>query len=166
MLDGPPLSDTADGTTTIKLTNPLQNQYDARGTVMMANVVAVTQGETVRDEALGNGTGAPFQSFVLKKSPLTFLPTTDAAGVTAVADTLTVTVNGVRWTEVANLIGSAPNAQSPSPTHRRSAADDSLDSETSQRRTTSDGHRQYPRALSPRTWHFGQCARRGDSAAD
>ena len=111
MLDGPPEVNQTQGTTSIALTSPLTDNFIASGTVVMANVVTVTQGETVRDEVLGNGNGLPFQSYALKKTPLTYLPTTDVTGLTAVTDTLIVTVNGVAWTEVPTLLGAAPNAQ-------------------------------------------------------
>ena len=111
VLAGPPQVNATLGTTVIALTTPLANQYVAAGTVVLGNVVAVTQGETVRDEQLGNGAGTPYQSFVLKKTPLTYLPSTNSAGLTAVADTLTVTVNGVAWTEVQSLLGQGADAQ-------------------------------------------------------
>src|SRR5262249_54543811 len=77
----------------------------------MANVAAVTQGETVKDEVLGSSDGSAFQSYPLKKKPLTYLPSTDPEGLSAVKSTLNVIVNGVSWNEQPNLAESAPNAQ-------------------------------------------------------
>ena len=76
----------------------------------MANVVEVTQGETVKNEVLGSSSGAPFQSFALKKKPLTYIPSSDPEGLSAVQSTLLVTVNGVQWAERPNLVESAASA--------------------------------------------------------
>ena len=111
VLSGPPVLDTTAQTTTLNFTKSLTNQYDRASTVVMANVVEVTQGETVKDEILGSGDATPLQSFVLKKKPLTYLPSTSSEGLAAVQSTLTVTVNGVAWNEQPNLIESAASAQ-------------------------------------------------------
>lgn len=111
LLTGPPLQDAADNLTTVKLNKPLKNQYIRSTTVLLANVVAITQGETVKDEVLGNGNAKPFQTFALKKKPLTYLPSTDPEGLSAVASTLIVTVDGVRWTEQPTLLESGPDAR-------------------------------------------------------
>jgi len=111
VLSGPPILDTTAQTTTLNFTKALTNQYDRASTVVMANVVAITQGETVRDEILGSGDATPLQSFILKKKPLTYLPSTSSEGLAAVQSTLTVTVNGVAWSERSNLIESAASAQ-------------------------------------------------------
>jgi hypothetical protein len=110
-LNGPPLVDSANNLTTVKLNKPLANQYIRSTTTLMANVAAVTQGETVKDEVLGSSDASAFQSYPLKKNPLTYLPSTDPEGLSAVESTLIVTVNGVRWTEQPTLIESAPDAQ-------------------------------------------------------
>jgi len=69
------------------------------------NVVKATNGET-RKEVLGSGDAAiPFQSFVLKQPPVTFLPAPTASGA---ASTLKVYVNDVEWHEVDSLVGLAP----------------------------------------------------------
>lgn len=110
VLDGPPELAASSGTTTINFTNALTNAYDPASTVVFGNVVEATQGETVRNEILGSGNGAAFQTFVLKKKPLTYLPATDSEGLAAVKDTLLVTVNGVEWEEQPSLVNAAPNA--------------------------------------------------------
>jgi predicted phage baseplate assembly protein len=111
VIDQPPVIDTAANRTTLTLKSPLVNAYLHAGAVVLANVVTATQGETVKDEILGSGNGGAFQTFPLKKTPLTYLPATDTEGLSAVQSTLTVTVNGAAWTERADLLESAPDAQ-------------------------------------------------------
>jgi hypothetical protein len=111
VLSGPPVLDPTSGTTTINFTQALQNLYVPATTVVLGNVAEVTQGQTVRGEILGSGNGTAFQSFTLKKSPLTYLPSTDSEGLAAVKSTLLVTVNGVEWVEQPNLINGTPNTQ-------------------------------------------------------
>jgi predicted phage baseplate assembly protein len=79
--------------------------------MLLANVIAVTQGETVKDEVLGSSDGSGSQSFPLKKQPLTYLPSTDPENDSALQDTLTVTVNGIQWSEQPTLFESGPDAQ-------------------------------------------------------
>jgi hypothetical protein len=78
--------------------------------ITYGNVITATRGESVRDEILGGGDGnLAWQSFKPKKKPLTYLPhPTDERGV---ASTLSVSVSGVRWTEVSSLYGQPPDAQ-------------------------------------------------------
>ncbi|HMQ35030.1 MAG TPA: putative baseplate assembly protein, partial [Chloroflexaceae bacterium] len=106
-----PALDLEHGLTTVALKGPLSSSYRRAGAALLANVVAATQGETVRDEVLGNGNGGAFQSFALRQKPLTYLPATDAEGLAAVRSTLQVTVNGVRWRERPNLLASPPDGQ-------------------------------------------------------
>ena len=111
ILDGTPVLDAANNITTVTLKEPLDKQYARTGAILMANVVEATQGETVRDEILGSSDGSAFQSYPLKKNPLTYLPAQDNEGLAAVQSTLTVTVNGVRWDEAPTLLESAPDDQ-------------------------------------------------------
>jgi hypothetical protein len=94
-----------DGHTLLQLEVPLGHGY-RRGTVRInANVAPATHGET-RDEVLGGGDASvPFQRFVLRQPPLTYL---SAASATGVASTLEVFVNEVRWTETPFLFGHGP----------------------------------------------------------
>ncbi len=81
-------------------------QYLRSTTVIYANVVAATHGETT-SEALGSGDGSrPHQRFKLKKSPLTYVSAKTPSGA---ATTLTVRVNKVAWAEAPSLYESAPN---------------------------------------------------------
>lgn len=107
----PPVVSEADNITTVTLKKALENNYARAGAVLFANVVEATQGETVRDEVLGSGNGGAFQTFKLKKQPLTYLPASDSEGLSAVASTLLVTVNGVRWQERRTLFESTPDGQ-------------------------------------------------------
>jgi uncharacterized phage protein gp47/JayE len=111
VLDGPPVTDAANGVTVIELVRPLANQYVRSTCSVMANIVEVTQGETVKDEVLGNGNGSASQAYVLKQSPLTYLPSTDPDSLSPVESTLTVMVNGVEWVEQPNFAASAPHDQ-------------------------------------------------------
>jgi hypothetical protein len=71
------------------------------------NLVAATRGETVSNEVLGSGDPSQaFQTFKLKKSPLTWLD--DPSGVDGRRSTLSVRVNGILWTEVPSFYGRGP----------------------------------------------------------
>ncbi|HEY5704606.1 MAG TPA: putative baseplate assembly protein [Terrimicrobiaceae bacterium] len=71
------------------------------------NLIAATRGETVPNEVLGNGDPTQaFQSFKLKKSPLTWLD--DPSGFNGRRSTLSVRVNGILWTEVPSFYGMGP----------------------------------------------------------
>ena len=108
VLDGPPQPDAVNGVTIVNLKQSLANQYAIATCVLLANIAAVTQGQTVNNEVLGNGDGSAFQAFPLKKSPLTYLPSTDPEGLSAVQSSLTVSVNNAAWSEQPNLATSAP----------------------------------------------------------
>ncbi len=75
-------------------------------TQLYGNIVAASRGETVSREVLGTGdTTIANQSFVLKKSPLTYLPTASAQTPSGLTSTLTVYVDGLRWSEVPSFFG-------------------------------------------------------------
>ena len=74
---------------------------------VFGNLITATRGETVVDEVLGSGNAAQgFQSFTLKKSPLTYL--NDPSAPTLYRSTLEVRVNGIQWTEVPSFFGANP----------------------------------------------------------
>ena len=76
---------------------------------VLGNVVAASHGETVRNEVLGDGlAAAAFQRFALKKSPLTYVPSTKPGGVES---TLELSVGGVLWDEAPGLYGEPPTAE-------------------------------------------------------
>ena len=71
------------------------------------NLLPVTCGKTVANEILGTGDATVAgQSFMLAKSPVTYLTTGSSY-----ASTITITVNGLPWTEVASFYGQPANAQ-------------------------------------------------------
>ena len=71
------------------------------------NILSTSRGETVAAEVLGSGDASlAHQSFKLKKSPLTYRA--DSAGPGGLAPDLTVWVNGIKWTAVANFFKSGP----------------------------------------------------------
>jgi hypothetical protein len=100
-----------DGHTRLVLEAPLANAYDrlataeAEATVVHANVVLATHGETV-GEVLGSGDGsAPFQRFRLKQTPLTFVSAPTPSGA---ASSLVVRVDDVQWHERPSFYGGEP----------------------------------------------------------
>jgi hypothetical protein len=76
------------------------------------NLLTANRGETVRPEFLGTGDASQSrQTFKLKKNPLSYVPSATAGNVTGVASTLTIYVDGVRWTEVPGFFGLSAGAQ-------------------------------------------------------
>lgn len=95
-----------DDGTTITLTKPLKGSYARYSVRIYGNVARATHGETVADEAIGDGDASrEFQSFVLKKQPVTYLSQAAAPG--GVASTLSIRVDGILWDENAELYGQA-----------------------------------------------------------
>ncbi len=85
----------------LKLEKSLINSYDRRTVTINGNVALVTHGETISDEVLGSGDGSKInQEFVLKNSPLTYIPANTASGSES---TLTVRVDGLLWEKVSSL---------------------------------------------------------------
>lgn len=92
--------------TTLELAQPLDNRYARQTVKVFANVTKATHGETVR-ETVGRGDARKaFQSFVLRKSPLTYLPAASPGGAES---TLEMRVNDVLWPEVDHLYALAGN---------------------------------------------------------
>jgi len=86
----------------LRLTAALAAAFDRPTSLVHANVAMATHGETTQ-EILGDGNGArPFQSFLLKQAPLTFV---SAANETGSESTLAVRVDDVLWHEVPTLYG-------------------------------------------------------------
>jgi hypothetical protein len=76
---------------------------DGESAVLDGNVARAGHGETVPDEVVGDGDASQrFQRFVLKRSPVTHLPTP-----TGIESSIVVFVNGARWEEVDGLFGYA-----------------------------------------------------------
>jgi predicted phage baseplate assembly protein len=84
----------------------LPTSIDNESAKLYGNIATATHGETVPKEVLGDGDASvSFQSFKLKKSPVTFVP--QAGAPNGAANTLQVRVDGVLWEEVASLYGLA-----------------------------------------------------------
>ena len=76
---------------------------DGQTAVLDGNVTPAGHGETVPDEIVGSGDASKrFQRFVLKRAPVTHVPT--PAGVES---SIVLLVNGTRWQEVDGLFGRA-----------------------------------------------------------
>jgi hypothetical protein len=81
---------------------PLQPPF-----TVLPNILPVTRGRTVANEILGSGDATnPGQDFTLSQSPVTYLQ----QGA-AYASTITLTVNGIPWTEVSSFYGQPPDAE-------------------------------------------------------
>jgi hypothetical protein len=93
---------TEDGAnTTVTLDAALGLALDATSLTATANVVGASEGRTVLDEALGDGNAElGSQQFRLRQAPLTFLP---ASPPLIRRSTLTVTVDGQAWREIASF---------------------------------------------------------------
>ena len=101
-------TDAATKTTSVVLHAPLSNSYVRAETTLRANVAPASQGEKVRDEVLGSGDGSPWQTYTLRKSPLTYVQAPAQATEAAVVSTLELIVNGVMWAERPNLLDAGP----------------------------------------------------------
>ena len=92
--------------TTITLQSALAHSYKRATVTIAGNVSHATHGQTV-DEIAGSGDAAqPFQTFVLKQPPLTYV---GAESETGGATTLEVRVNGALWNEVPSFFGHGPD---------------------------------------------------------
>jgi predicted phage baseplate assembly protein len=95
--------------TALTLSAPLTATYLRSTTYVRANVAPASHGETVRQDILGSGNGQPWQDFVVKKAPVTYVQA--AGGEQPVASTLRVSVNGVEWSETPTLSSAQPGAR-------------------------------------------------------
>jgi hypothetical protein len=79
-------------------------------TQVLGNVVRATHGQSIApEEILGDGNAsAAFQSFSLRQAPLTYLSSSKQIQGES---TLSILVNGEKWTEVDSLYGQAPSAR-------------------------------------------------------
>ncbi|MEQ4208810.1 hypothetical protein [Actinopolymorpha sp. B9G3] len=84
----------------VTLDRELSTAVDPQTLRVLANTVDATHGETV-GQVLGSGDGrAPFAQFQPRRTPLTYVRATTAAGSRS---TLELRVDGVAWTEVESL---------------------------------------------------------------
>ncbi len=73
---------------------------------LLWDLITVTRGATVRDEALGTGDATqPGQDFTLSKKPVTFLSDFPGRSADGYSSTVILTVDGRYWTEVPALYG-------------------------------------------------------------
>jgi predicted phage baseplate assembly protein len=78
---------------------------------VLFNVLSVSRGQTISAETLGSGdAGTAGQEFVLQKSPLTYLASSDSTSGEGYKSTLRVFVNGVAWQEVPSFFDQPPAA--------------------------------------------------------
>ncbi|HHM05335.1 MAG TPA: putative baseplate assembly protein [Gammaproteobacteria bacterium] len=84
-----------------------ENINFSKSASLLGNIALASHGETQKDETLGDGDPAtPFQSFTLKKDPVTHVP---SAASTGGESSLQVLVNGMQWSEVDSLYGRGGN---------------------------------------------------------
>lgn len=95
----------AEGYSRIILATALRQAYVRAGVTIFANVARATHGETV-NEAIGSGDPShPYQRFVLRHSPLTYVSSPSPSGAES---TLEVRVNDLEWHEVPSFVGTGP----------------------------------------------------------
>jgi uncharacterized phage protein gp47/JayE len=88
----------------VKLKSPLKTSFDATTAYLHGNVAQATHGETVSNEVLGDGDPTEtFQTFSLRKLPVTFVP--KAGAPSGAGSTLRVRVDGVLWHAVRSFYG-------------------------------------------------------------
>jgi hypothetical protein len=89
----------------IVLNEIIEIPFHRSSTVVYANVAKATHGET-KEEILGSGDGTKsYQDFTLRGKPVTFLA---AATTTGYANTLSVAVDGITWTEASEFLEASP----------------------------------------------------------
>lgn len=92
----------------VSLASPTTRELDHRSAVLLGNVAPASHGETVAGEVLGDGAAAvALQEFAVAKSPVTHV--TDPTAPGGARSTLAVSVDGVRWTQRAHLLGAGPH---------------------------------------------------------
>lgn len=93
----------------LEFSSALENIFDHDTVSINANVAPATHGETVPLEYMGSGSGTSVnQSFVLNKTPLTYV---SAATPSGGESTLEVRVNDVLWQRVDSLYQQGPRSQ-------------------------------------------------------
>ena len=98
----------SDGSWTVNITPNLGNGYQASLTMLYANVVPATQGQTQIEQVLGSGDASQqWLEFKVPITPVTYIP--DAAGAGGATSTLSVFVDEIEWTEVSTFYGHGPD---------------------------------------------------------
>jgi hypothetical protein len=79
---------------------------------LLFNLLGVSRGQTVTSEILGSGDATiPGQEFILQKSPLTYLQTTDPTYLEGYKSALRVWVDGIEWAEASSFFGQPAGAR-------------------------------------------------------
>jgi hypothetical protein len=79
---------------------------------LFGNIITTSRGETVSGEVIGSGNGAVAnQNFLLKKSPLTYVPAPSENTPSGLSSTLKVYIDGLQWTEVPSFYGRSPEEE-------------------------------------------------------
>jgi hypothetical protein len=79
---------------------------------VLLNSISVSRGQTVFEEILGSGNASiAAQEFSLKKSPLTYLLSSDSSSGGNYKSTLRIWVDGIEWKEVPSFYGQPPHAR-------------------------------------------------------
>ncbi len=100
-------SENSDGTLTLSATPDTPSSFSLTAPLrLLVDLVDVTRGATVAAETLGTGDASVAgQTFTLKQSPLTYLPS--GAGYVS---TLQIAVDGILWTEAGTFYEQPPEA--------------------------------------------------------
>jgi predicted phage baseplate assembly protein len=76
---------------------------------LWGNMLSASRGETVADEIVGSGDASQAnQRFALQRGPLTYFADPSATTPHGLSSSLTVVVDGIRWSEVPHFAGAGP----------------------------------------------------------
>lgn len=79
---------------------------------VLLNSISVSRGQTVAEEILGSGNASlAAQEFLVKKSPLTYLFSSDSNSGGNYKSTLRIWVDEIEWKEVPSFYGQSPHAR-------------------------------------------------------
>ncbi|MBI4650389.1 hypothetical protein HY745_03705 [Candidatus Desantisbacteria bacterium] len=82
------------GTSTLKLKDPIKGDFTKNGVRIYGNIIKVTQGKTMPETIIGSSQGEKsYQTFEIPLSPLTF----ERLGGEGVKGAIDVKVNGLKW---------------------------------------------------------------------
>jgi hypothetical protein len=95
-----------DGFTKLTFTKAFANQYILKTVVINANVSRATHGETVSEISGSGDASQPYQRFMLRQSPLTYVSAPTPSGSES---TLSVRVNDLQWHELPSLYSRGPD---------------------------------------------------------
>jgi hypothetical protein len=94
-------------TTTVQLKESLASVYDRDSVTIYGNIASAIQGQTIRNESLGESDGTiPNQRFLLR-SPLAYEP----AAASDYTSSLVVRVNQIQWNQVPTLLDQPAGAR-------------------------------------------------------